>query len=234
MNKDPVPGWTPPPLPQRVPLAGRFVRLEPFSPEHAGGLFEAFAEDATDEMWRYLPTGPFADLAAYRAWFDAARVQHDPLHFAVRMGEGRLGGSLSLMRINPQAGSVEAGWLTYAPRLQRRPETTETMYLLMRWAFDAGYRRFEWKCDAANMPSRAAAERFGMSYEGTFRQATVVKGLNRDTAWFAAIDKDWPTLRAAFEEWLAPGSFEADGRQKRSLRDLTAPLLVTRDPVLAG
>lgn len=224
--------WTPPPLPPRAPLAGRYARLEPLEPAHAEPLFDAFAEDAEGAMWHFLPVGPFATLAAYRAWLDAARLLHDPLHFALRMGDGRLGGTLSLMRMQPAAGSIEAGWLTFAPRLQRTREATEAVYLLMRWAFEAGYRRFEWKCDAANLPSRRAAERFGLSYEGVFRQAGVVKGRNRDTAWFAAIDSEWPALRTAFEHWLDPANFDADGQQRQALSTLTLPLLVARNPAL--
>ncbi len=227
----PLGGWTPPPLPPRVALSGRFVRLEPLAPDHAVPLHEAFSEDADDAMWRHMPVGPFATPEAYRAWLDAARLLHDPLHYAVRMADRRLGGTLSLMRINPAAGSVEAGWLSFAPRLQRTRELTEAVFLLMRWAFDAGYRRFEWKCDAANRASRRAAQRFGLSYEGVFRQAAVVKGRNRDTAWFAAIDGEWPALRAAFEAWLDPANFDAGGRQRRRLGDLTAPVLVAGDPV---
>ncbi len=227
-------GWTPPPLPPRAALAGRYVRLEPLAPEHAPGLFAAFAEDAAGAMWRYLPVGPFADLAGYRAWLDGARLLHDPLHFAIRMGDDRLGGTLSLMRMEPRAGAIETGWLTFAPRLQRTRGATEAVYLLMRWSFEAGYRRFEWKCDAANLPSRRAAERFGFSFEGVFRQAGVVKGRNRDTAWFAAIDGEWPALRAAFDAWLDPANFDADGRQRQSLAALTRPILASRDPALAG
>ena len=145
------------------------------------------------------------------------------------MGDGRLGGTLSLMRITPAAGTIEAGWLTFAPRLQRSREATEAIYLLMKWAFEAGYRRFEWKCDAANIPSRRAAERFGLSFEGVFRQAGVVKGRNRDTAWFAAIDGEWPALHKAFEAWLRADNFDACGQQRQSLRALTAPILVSVD-----
>ncbi|MFN3953199.1 MAG: GNAT family N-acetyltransferase [Pararhodobacter sp.] len=224
--------WIPPPLPPRAPLEGRYTRLEPLASDHAEALFEAFAEDAQGAMWRYLPIGPFAEPAAYRAWLDGARLLHDPLHFALRMGDGRLGGTLSLMRMQPAAGSIEAGWLTFAPRLQRTREATEALYLLLRWAFEAGYRRFEWKCDAANLPSRRAAERFGLSYEGVFRQAGVVKGRNRDTAWFAAIDSEWPALRAAFEHWLDPANFSADGQQREALSSLTRSILVARDPAL--
>lgn len=224
--------WHPPPLPPRVALEGRYTTLEPLERQHVAGLHAAQKEDPDGAMWHYLPVGPFADEAAYLAWLDVARVQHDPLHFAVRMADGRLGGTLSLMRMAPQAGSIEAGWLTFAPRLQRTRESTEAVFLLMSWAFGAGYRRFEWKCDAANLASRRAAQRFGLSYEGIFRQAAVVKGRNRDTAWFAAIDGEWPRLRAAFEAWLDPGNFDAKGRQAQSLATLTAPILVARDPAL--
>lgn len=183
-------------------------------------------------MWAYLPCGPHADLAAYTAWLDGQRILADPLHFAVRMRDGRLGGTLSLLRISPAAGTIETGWLTFAPRLQRTPEATEAVYLLMKWSFEAGYRRFEWKCNAENRASRRAAQRFGFSYEGVFRQAAVVKGRNRDTAWFACIDSEWPLLQSAFDAWLAPENFGPDGTQRQSLRVLTAPILVAMDPAL--
>ena len=205
--------------------------LEPVEREHVAGLMEAFAEDADGRMWEYLPHGPF-DKAGYLAWMDTARASPDPLHYAVRMEDGRLGGTLSLMRIKPAAGSIETGWLTFAPRLQRTREATEAVYQLMRWSFEAGYRRFEWKCDAANHRSRRAAERFGFSYEGIFRQATVVKGRNRDTAWYACIDSEWPALKEAFEAWLAPSNFDANGTQRQRLGDPTASILVCRDPAL--
>lgn len=225
--------WTPPDLPARTAIAGRYVTLEPLTQAHAPALFEAFAEDATGAMWAWLPVGPHRDLAAYRAWVDGARLGWDPLHYAVRMQDGRLGGTLSLMRIDPRAGSIETGWLTFAPRLQRTREATEAVYRLMEWSFEAGFRRFEWKCDAANRPSRRAAQRFGLSHEGIFRQATIVKGRNRDTAWYAAMDHEWPALKAAFETWLDPANFDAEGRQRQRLADLTAPVLVALDPGLA-
>ena len=224
-------GWTPPPLPPRVEIQGRYARLEPLSEDHVPGLREAQAED-DGSMWTYLPTGPYAEEAGYRAWVNQNRILHDPLHFAVRMEDGRLGGTLSLMRQTPAAGTIEVGWITYTPRIQRTRESTEGVYLTMKWAFEAGYRRFEWKCDAANMPSRRAAERYGLSFEGIFRQAAVVKGRNRDTAWYAAIDSEWPALRDAFETWLDPSNFDADGKQKQRLGDLTSPILVNRDPDL--
>ena len=222
--------WSPPVLPPRRSIAGRFATLEPLSPDHVEGLRDAHLEDEAGAMWAYLPVGPF-DQAGYAAWVERNRILHDPLHFAVRMRDGRLGGTLSLMRMKPDAGSIETGWLTFAPRLQRTPESTEAVYLLMKWAFEVGYRRFEWKCDAGNRASRRAAERFGLSYEGIFRQASVVKGRNRDTAWFAAIDSEWPRLQAAFEAWLAPENFDADGQQKQALSDLTRPILVAKDPL---
>ena len=223
--------WTPPPLPSRTSLKGRYATLEPVTRNHIAGLREAHAEDATDAMWQFLPVGPF-DEAGYTAWIDTARASTDPLQYAVRMSDGRLGGTLSLMRITPAAGTIETGWLTFAPRLQRTREATEAVYLLMKWSFEAGYRRFEWKCDAANAPSRRAAERFGFSYEGVFRQASIVKGRNRDTAWFACIDSEWPALRDAFEAWLLPENFGDDGQQKERLGDLTAPIRVSSDPSL--
>ena len=223
--------WTPPPLPSRITLKGRYVTLEPLSRDHIPGLREAHAEDAEGAMWTYLPVGPFDD-AGYTEWVDDMRIQHDPLHYAVRMEDGRLGGTLSLMRMNPYVGSIETGWLTFAPRLQRTREATEAVFLHMKFAFEAGYRRFEWKCDAANLPSRRAAERFGMSFEGVFRQAAIVKGRNRDTAWYAAIDKEWPSLREAFETWLDPDNFDDAGKQKQRLGDLTGLILAARDPAL--
>ena len=224
--------WVAPGLPARVVLQGRYVTLEPLTRAHAAELLSAYQEDTAGAMWAYLPVGPFADLKAYLAWVDGARLGWDPLHYAIRMADGRLGGTLSLMRIDPRAGSIETGWLTFAPRLQRTREATEAVYLLMKWSFEAGYRRFEWKCNAANMPSRRAAQRFGFSFEGVFRQAGVVKGANRDTAWYAAIDAEWPALRAAFETWLDPANFDAAGVQRHRLADLTAPILVARDRAL--
>ena len=148
------------------------------------------------------------------------------------MEDGRLGGTLSLMRIDPKNGVAEVGWVTFAPRLQRTREATEAVYLLIKWAFEAGYRRFEWKCNSCNLGSRRAAERLGFSYEGIFRQAVVVKGRNRDTVWYAMIDGEWPQLRDAFATWLNAENFDADGQQIKSLRDLTAPILISRDPAL--
>ena len=219
--------WTPPPAPTREAMQGRYARLEPLTEAHVPELWEAQTDP---ETWRYIPVGPYVTEAELGAWVRKVSAVDDPLQFAVRMADGRIGGTMSLMRITPAAGTIEVGYIVYTPRLQKTREATEALYLLMTWVFEAGYRRFEWKCDAANRPSRRAAERFGFSYEGIFRQAAVVKGRNRDTAWFACIDREWPALKAAYETWLDPSNFDDEGRQKKALAELTAPILVTRDP----
>ena len=221
----PVPGWTPPPAPTRMVMQGRYCRLEPLVLDHAEALFAAHSRDADGRMWTYMPEGPFADLAAYRDWVWRAAASADPLHFTVITDDGPVG-TASWLRIAPGAGSIEVGYITYSPLLQRTRAATETMYLMMRWPFEAGYRRYEWKCNALNAPSRRAAMRLGLSYEGVFRQALVVKGANRDSAWYAAIDSEWPAIRTAMETWLDPANFDAEGRQKQSLSDLTRPILV--------
>ena len=225
-----VDGWTPPQRPSRAPLQGRFCRLEALDPgRHAEALFAANALDAGGAQWTYMPYGPFADLPAYRAWLEKQAASDDPLFFAViDAASGQAVGLASDLRISPEAGSIEVGHLLFSPRLQRRPAATEAMFLMMRYAFELGYRRYEWKCNALNGPSRAAAQRLGLSFEGVFRQALVSKGRNRDTAWYAAIDAEWPQLRAAFERWLAPENFDADGRQRVALSTLTAPILIQR------
>jgi RimJ/RimL family protein N-acetyltransferase len=225
-----LPDWRRPPRPERTVLTGRWCRVEPLVPErHAGELFAAYAEDPDARHWTYLPYGPFADVAEYRAWMEKTCRGDDPLFFViVDAASGGAVGVASYLRTDPAAGSIEVGHLRFSARLQRTPAATEAMYLMMRHAFALGYRRYEWKCDALNAPSRAAALRFGLSFEGVFRQAWVMKGRNRDTAWFATIDREWPALAQAFERWLDPGNFDADGRQRLRLRELTAPLLVAR------
>ena len=228
----PVPGWTPPLPPGPAVMEGRLVRLERLDPaRHAADLHAA--NTASDAIWDYLPYGPFASLGDYRAWAEGMAGQNDPFFYALSdRATGRAGGVASYLRISPAAGSIEVGHIALAPVLQRSPAATEAMALLMGWAFAAGYRRYEWKCDALNIPSRRAAQRLGLSYEGTFRQAAVIKGRNRDTAWFAAIDAEWPRLSAAFDRWLAPDNFDPAGRQRQSLSALTAPILAARDPAL--
>lgn len=226
----PVTGWQAPLRPARMSMQGRYCRLEPADPDgHAADLYEANALDADGRMWTYLPYGPFASLAAYRAWMTPACATEDPLFFAiVDLASGKASGLASYLRIDPASGSIEVGHLAYSPRLQRTPAATEAMFLMMQWAFGAGYRRYEWKCNALNAPSRTAALRLGFSYEGVFRQAGIVKGRNRDTAWYAAIDAEWPALAKAYDAWLAPGNFDAAGRQRVSLASLTAPIVQRR------
>ncbi|HVG47144.1 MAG TPA: GNAT family protein [Rubellimicrobium sp.] len=228
---EPVTGWVPPPGPGPAVMEGRWARLERLDPgRHAGQVHAANREG--DAIWDYLPYGPFGSEDDWRAWAERMAPIEDPFFYAIRdLATGRAAGVASYLRISPEAGSIEVGHINLAPALQRTPAATEAMALMMRWTFEAGYRRYEWKCDALNVPSRRAAQRLGLSYEGVFRQATVVKGRNRDTAWFAAIDKDWPALWAAFEDWLAPGNFDAEGRQRVALSSLTAGVLAARDPV---
>lgn len=228
---EPVPRYTPPPHPSGVSLTGRTVRVVPLDIDaHGTDLYAAYA--GHDALWTYMPTGPFPDEASFSAFLTSLRGSLDPTFFAFCTPGGKAIGMGSFLRIAPDAGSIEVGYLAFSPRMQRRVAATEAMFLMMEWAFEAGYRRYEWKCNALNMPSRRAAQRLGLSYEGVFRQAVIVKGRNRDTAWFAAIDKDWPALKSAFETWLAPANFDAEGRQKTSLSGLTAPILHLRDPLL--
>ena len=224
-----LPQWSPPPRPSREPMAGHYCRVETIDPaRHAADLHEANGADGENRIWTYLPYGPFAALDDYRAWMDADCRGDDPLFQAVvDNASGKAVGVASYLRINPAAGSIEVGHINYSPALQKTPAATEAMYLMMKRVFDLGYRRYEWKCDARNAGSKAAAQRLGLSYEGVFRQATVYKGRNRDTAWYAAIDSEWPALRDAFEGWLDPANFDDDGGQRRSLSAATGPLLVS-------
>jgi RimJ/RimL family protein N-acetyltransferase len=223
----PLPGWKPVPRPPRDPLEGRYARLEAIDPDrHAADLFAANAADSSGRSWTYLSYGPFDTLASYRAWIKADCLGEDPLFFAiVDKASGRPAGVASYLRIAPSSGSIEVGHIHYSPGLKRTPAATEAMYLMMKTAFELGYRRYEWKCDVLNQASRAAAQRLGLSFEGIFRQATVYKGRNRDTAWYAAIDAEWPALREAFLAWLNPANFDAEGRQRIRLADLTRPIL---------
>lgn len=222
-----VPGWTPPDPPSREPMNGRTCRLEVLDPErHADDLYAANSEDPEGRIWTYLPYGPFESLDAYRKWTETMADGSDPLfHAVIDRATGKAVGVASYLRISPASGTIEVGHINYAPPLQRTPAATEAMFLMMKRAFEGGYRRYEWKCDALNERSRAAARRLGFSYEGIFRQATVYKGRNRDTAWYAAIDSEWPELETAFTRWLAPSNFDADGRQRTRLGDLTRPIL---------
>jgi RimJ/RimL family protein N-acetyltransferase len=216
---DPLPGWTPPSPPSRTPMTGRYCRLEPISGQFAPELFAAASHDRDGRTWTYLPYEQPASVDEYRRWLSSTCLGDDPLFFAiVDTATGRAVGQASYLNIKPAQGSIEVGHIYFSPLARRTRVATDAMYLMMRRAFEGGYRRYEWKCDALNAPSRAAAERLGFTYEGIFRQATVVKGRNRDTAWYAAIDGEWPRLKAMFEEWLAPENFDASGEQRRSLK----------------
>ncbi len=219
-----LPDWRTPAVPSREAMQGRWCRLEPLDAErHARQLHDANALDTEGRNWTYLPYGPYDSFASYRTWVESVSQGADPLFFAiVDQDSAQAVGVASFMRIDPRSGSIEVGGLNFSPLLQRRPAATEAMFLMMQRAFDLGYRRYEWKCNALNSPSRAAALRLGFSFEGVFRQATVVKGRNRDTAWYSVIDGEWPALKAAYTRWLAPENFDAQGEQLLRLTELTA------------
>jgi RimJ/RimL family protein N-acetyltransferase len=215
--------WQLPLTPSGVVLEGRLVRLERLhAGRHAASLHAANALDVERRNWTYLPYGPFESLDAYRSWIEKTCSGRDPLFYAVIEQASSVAlGVASYLRIAPESGSIEVGHLNFSPPLQRTPAATEAMVLLMKHAFELGYRRCEWKCDALNAPSRAAAQRLGLSFEGIFRQATVVKGRNRDTAWYSVIDKEWSALAVAFSRWLDPANFDAAGHQRVSLSAIT-------------
>ncbi|OWU84577.1 hypothetical protein ATO6_12975 [Oceanicola sp. 22II-s10i] len=225
-------GWTAPAAPDDVRLEGRYAQLERLSAErHAAMLFREM--QGHDWLWDYLAVGPFGGTAQYHRWMHGVESGTDPLFLAIRDKQTeKWGGVAAFMRIVPEMGVIEVGNINFAPCLQQTRAATEAMALMMGWAFDAGYRRYEWKCDSLNRPSRRAAQRLGFSYEGVFRKHMVVKGRSRDTAWFAVTDDQWPALKEAFEVWLSPKNFDAHGRQVESLSDLTRLVRVSSDPSL--
>jgi RimJ/RimL family protein N-acetyltransferase len=218
---DPLPSGR---SPERRAVAGAEVRLEPVAvAAHASSLYarsHARPEDAA--LWTYLPYGPFADQGAFERWLAGRAGSEDPLFFAlVEHASGRASGMASYLNIVPTMGCIEIGHIWFAPPLQRTRAATEAIYMMCRHLFDdLGYRRLEWKCNALNEASIRAARRFGFTYEGTFRQHMIVKGRNRDTAWYALLDHEWPRVRAGMERWLAPDNFDGDGRQRTSLGSL--------------
>ncbi|GAA1917919.1 GNAT family N-acetyltransferase [Nocardioides marmoribigeumensis] len=223
---DPVPDWSPRPLPVPTLLHGRHVRLEPLGPEHVPALLAHVCSPDDEPLWTYRSVDrprSEEDLLS----LVLAEVEHPTTQtFAVCPQGGDARGLVSLMRPDPASGVVEIGGVLHARPVQRTPATTETVHLLLRHAFDdLGYRRVEWKCDSLNEPSRAAARRLGFTYEGRFRQHLVMKGRNRDTDWFAVVDRDWPAVRRALEAWLGPDNFDQAGRQRVALGTLTSPLL---------
>ena len=217
---EPVPNWVARPLPPATPLQGRYCRLERLElAAHSAGLADAFMQ-APAETWAFLPYGPFTDIPAFTDWLAGVAAKPDPLfHTIINAKTNKPAGLASLMRIDPANGVIEVGHIHFGPALKQTPAATEAIFLLMCRVFDElGYRRLEWKCNALNEASRNAALRFGFTYEGTFRQAVIVKGRNRDTAWFSLLDSEWPVVKENFQRWLDPRNFDATGCQKSSLR----------------
>jgi len=217
--------WRPAKRPERTALNGDSVLLEPLDvARHGEDLFAATA--GADSTWDYLPYGPFSDRREFVGWLEQRAPIDDPLTFTIIDREANAArGLASLMRIVPEHGVIEIGHIWLSPSLQRTRQGTEAIYLMSRYAFDLGNRRYEWKCNAENTTSRRAAERFGFTFEGVFRQHMVVKGRNRDTAWYSITDAEWPARRAAFEAWLSPQNFNPDGRQRQSLSTIRAAIV---------
>ncbi len=217
--------WQPARPLSRVALEGELVRLEPVDvARHAGQLFAA--QSSAPELWEYLPYGPFDSESAFRVWLTERAASSDPLFYAIiERLSGRALGMASFLRVEPGHGVIEVGHIWYSPALQRTRLATDAMYVMARHVFDdLGYRRYEWKCNALNEPSRRAAVRLGFTFEGVFRQHMVIKSENRDTAWYSMLDGEWPAAKAAFEAWLRPENFDAEGRQLRSLAELRVVL----------
>lgn len=216
----PLPDWQACEHPRGAIMTGKLCRLEPVDVDkHARDLFAAFSQDRDSRNWTYLPYGPFATEEDLRCWMLSTCLGDDPCFFSViDLATGKAVGVASYLRIVPTVGVIEVGHIHFSPLMQGRPISTEAMYLMMRQVFDIwGYRRYEWKCDALNRPSCAAALRLGFMFEGIFRQATLYKQRNRDTAWYSILDREWPTAKAIFENWLQADNFAADGGQKTSL-----------------
>ncbi len=226
-----VDGFVIPPHPRGIELEGKLVMIQPLSAKKFGAeLYEAYQLDPQGNNCTYLPYGPFSTQSEFLNWLRFVEDGTDPVFFAIiNKITGTAVGVARFLQINPQDGTIEVGHLNYSPLLQRTTEATKAMFLMMRWAFENGYRRYEWKCNALNINSRRAAQRLGFSYEGTFRQALIVKGRNRDTAWFAVIDKEWENLEQCFLRYLSEENFDENRVQKFSLASLTKPLLYKVD-----
>lgn len=217
----PMSDWQACERPPKTSMTGRYCRVEPMDVEkHAEDLFHAFAKDEDQSNWTYLPYGPFDDFDKFKEWMKTTCCKEDPLfHTIFDLNTNKTVGIASLMRIEPHVGVVEVGHIHFSPLMQRTPISTEALYLLMKRVFEElGYRRYEWKCDSLNAPSRAAAERLGFSLEGIFRQLTMYKGRNRDTAWLSIIDSEWPALKTMFDSWLDPKNFDELGNQINRLQ----------------
>ena len=220
-----------PPHPKGITLEGDLVILKPLkASQFAEELFKANSIEKKGLNWAYLPYGPFETLGEYAQWIESFENGDDPVFFAIfSKKHNQAIGIASYLRINPAVGSIEVGHINFSPLLQRTTDATESMYLMMKWAFDNGYRRYEWKCNALNLKSRNAAQRLGFSYEGVFRQMTIVKGRNRDTAWFAMIDKEWERIEECFKDYLSDSNFDKENQPIISLSSLTKPILFKLD-----
>lgn len=218
----PVPGWSGASVPDRTAISGTRCRLEALDAErHAEALHAAYGQNQDGGNWTYLPYGPFSSLGEYRKWIAGVQDVEDPYFFVIvdHSSETPIGVA-SYLRVDPLMGAIEVGHLNFSPALQRTPTSTEAMFLMMKRVFDDwGYRRYEWKCDSLNGPSVAAAKRLGFRYEGLFRNDKVMKGCNRDTAWFSVTDEEWPAIRVAMEAWLDPLNFDEGGGQRKRLGD---------------
>ena len=224
-----------PSIPDRLrALHGDYVRLEPLAASHARDLWTAFCDDTGGRLWTYMAAGPFADEAEFTPWLTQVCALESLFMYAIidRTSNAAVGFA-SFLRVDPGSRSIEVGWVTFSPQLQRSRLATDAMFVMMREAFALGYRRYEWKCNALNAPSIAAAHRLGFSFDGVFRNALVVKGRNRDTAWFSILDRDWPALEAAFAQWLDDDNFDEAGFQQSRLSDLTASVVASRWPLLS-
>lgn len=214
----PLPDWKPATLPPREIISGRYSQLQPLESAHAGWLWDALENQP--DLFSYLSYGPFESGGAFLRWLETQLAREDAIFFAICDSEGKAIGLCAYLRLDPDNGSIEIGNILFSPLLQRTRAATEAMFLLMRTVFDNGFRRYEWKCNSLNKPSKAAAKRLGFRFEGTFRQAAVVKGHNRDTDWYSITDSDWATQKKAFERFLSPTNFDKSGRQMRRLEGL--------------
>ena len=216
----PLPGWKPPPLPPHEAVEGRWARLEPLDPKrHAASIYRGVSMDPEGRNWTYSPAGPFSGLVDFAAWLRGVSSSEIPMWFAIVDRSCREAlGIASYFEADPPNGVIEIGGVHFPEPLKRTVAATEAMYLMLRTVFDLGYRRCEWRCDALNGPSRAAAERLGFSFEGIFRQHWVYNERNRDTAWYSMIDSEWAATRHAFEEWLDPDNFDDHAVQRTKLR----------------
>lgn len=220
-NFYPLENWSACAPPERVTLTGRLCRLEPLTLDHAADLHSAYRVPGGDAGWDYLAYGPYESLDAFQAAMPEIFLKDEPLFYAViDLSVGKAVGVLSFQRIRPGDGSIEIGHIHFSQQMQGTAMSTEVQYLLMRYAMtDLGYRRLEWRCNAANEPSKAAAVRLGYRYEGTFRKDRVVNGWSRDTTWFSILDDEWPSIKASLEAWLDPANFDARGMQIKRLQD---------------